>query len=188
MAFVIEKTSNAVNLLDSEKEASKNILYTFPVGCVCTLDQLAKNVIFIVNGDRVREVPFYDIRYKDFGGSVTTWTGTIVAFVNKINNEYFIESGGYLPTGASTLDKQDEQLQQATDYFGKKNIGKILDLANTNGGNSWAGYPLVLVAPPAFSFVFNFGTDFEISAPLTAVNATDLVSILNNSQDYIAFP
>jgi len=148
---------------------------------------LAKNVVFIVNGDRVREVPFYDIRYKYFGGSITTWTGTIVDFVNKINSEYFIQSGGSLPSGASTVTKQDEQLQQATDYFGKKNIGKILDLANTNGANSWAGYPLVLVTPPAFSFVFNFGTYFEISAPLTAVNATDLVSILNNSQDYISF-
>lgn len=188
MSIVIQKKQNSVNVLNTDLAAGQQIEITMPPNCVAR-QQGNHSIIEFLSIDRkvLKSVPFDGVQYQDLAGVATAWSGNFDDFLNKLNNEYFDEKVTVSISGVSTSAKQDEQLQQATDYFSKKNIGKIIDLANTSGGNSWGGYPLNLVAPPSFSFVFNFGTDFEISAPLAAVNATDLVSILNNTQDYISF-
>lgn len=93
MSFVIQKKDNTVNLLDSKKPSSKNIIYTFPIDCVCSENQLADSIVFLIDGNPIKEVPFYGIKYQDFGGNVESWTGNIADFINKINSEYFIKNG-----------------------------------------------------------------------------------------------
>lgn len=106
MAIIIQKVLKAVNVIDTKNEATKNIVASYPLNCICSQDQLGKNIVFVGGAYPGRkEFEFYDIRYQDFVGQVETWTGSIVDFVNKINGEYF----GFtipLPTGAATAANQ----------------------------------------------------------------------------------
>ncbi len=174
MSYVIQKTANAVNLLDTKKAASKNIIYTFPIDTVCSENQLADAIVFLVDGNSKKEVPFYDIKYQDFEDSVKTWTGNIADFVNKINTEYFNNS--VTANGGATANNQ----AITNSYLIKKNIGKILDLATSN------------IDPIAYPFFIDSIEIAGVVIPNPSIaqpieNSKDLAGALNNFQDSVIF-
>lgn len=102
-----------------------------------------------------------------------------------------------LSTKVSTATKQDELkaevqnlIQDVSDFLSKKNIGKVFDLAAPSVG-SWGGFPLNFIDPPLASILITTldteTLNIELEVGLTAVDAKDLVSILNDKQDYYVF-
>jgi len=161
MAYLIQQTAKAINVLDTSKPSGEQIIFVFSP--LEGYPQIIGNSVRISNDEKTQDftTSIAGLMVQSFGGSATLWTGTNDDLITLLSSFFGIDSVG----GANaTVAKQDEQIQQATDYFAKKNIGKILDLANTNGGNTWAGYPLNLVDPPLISFIFNFGIDFKVSS------------------------
>ncbi len=42
MAIIIQKVLNAVNVIDTKNEATKNIVASYPLNCICSQDQMSK--------------------------------------------------------------------------------------------------------------------------------------------------
>ncbi len=204
--LIIQQKDFSVNIVDTSKSDGKQIVFSISVLAQARTQRNGKNIeLYSIGGELLYILPFSGIKVQDIGGSAVRWAGTVDELLTKLNEEYLNNNvsgagGGVvpnplpvtatslpLPTGAATEQEQANLSDKITDYLGKKAIGKILDLANTNGANSWGGYPLNLVDPPLFSFVFNFGLSFSIESGSAADNATELVSILNTSQNYIVF-
>lgn len=91
-----------------------------------------------------------------------------------------------LPSGAATEQEQVNLNDKLTDYFSRKNIGKIFDLDQTASG-TFGGYPLNFIDPPLVSIIFTAGINKDILTGLTASNIADLCSILNDVQTYFLF-
>ncbi len=186
MAYLIQQTADAVNVLDTDKAIGEQIILVFSV--INTIPLIVGDKIRISNNEKRQDfTTFIDgLLVQEIGGSPTLWTGTNDELLELISS-FFETAGGGTGAGTASIDKQDEQLTQATNYQGKKSIGKIIDLENTATG-SWAGYPLDFVNSPLIAIVITTATTNNVlTTSLGAQNATELVSILNKSQVYYFF-
>ena len=121
MAILVQNLAGIVNVLEDTKPAGEQILYTLSKTCVAKpihRDPNPDTVQFMDDEGMPTASVILDgtVQFQDIAGSPTLWAGTIDAFVDKMNNEYFIEAsgGGSLPIGAATEAKQDAQIVEET--------------------------------------------------------------------------
>jgi len=121
-----------------------------------------------------------------FSGNYAQLQIDIEAAVNAANIE-FENFNSAVSGGSATADNQVLQLDQITDYLGKKAIGKIVDLAADQGG-TWNGYPITFLPNEQIGFNIKIdNVEYPIPNDMPADNATELVSLLNSSQSYLYF-
>lgn len=187
MSIIIQKKANSVNVVNTELTAGQQIEITMPPNCIAR-QQGNHSIVEFLSIDRrvLKSVPFVDIEYQDLAGVPTLWTGNFDDFLNKLNNEYFDETvtANASVSGVSTEAKQTDQLNQATDYFAKKSIGKIVDIGANSG---FPGYPIILDDVPAFTLTTTGGINTDYNGGGIINDAQSLVSALNNLQTKFTF-
>ena len=194
MSIIIQKKENSVNIVNTELTAGQQIEITMPPNCIAR-QQGNHSIIEFLSIDRrvLKSVPFIGIEYQDLAGVPTVWVGDFDDFLNKLNNEYFDETvtaaitGSISVSGVSSEAKQIDQLTQATNYQGKKAIGKTIDLA-ADQALAWNGYPITFLPNEFIGFLLKFdNVEYNIPNDNTIDNVGELVSLLNTLQSYIVF-
>ena len=129
MAFIIEQSSNVINVIDtSMPDISERIVDAFSLDSVAkpvpqTAPNLDKLRIYSANGDFKREFTLDGtLQTQDQNAAPITWTGTLDELSNKINNQYFVEQsggGGTFPPDYSNSGLQTD-LKNLTAAKGKR--------------------------------------------------------------------
>jgi hypothetical protein len=121
-----------------------------------------------------------------FSGNYAQLQIDIEAAVDAANIE-FENFNSAVSGGSATADNQVLQIDQITNYLGKKAIGKIVDLAADQGG-TWNGYPITFLLNEQIGFNIKIdNVEYPIPNDMPADSAAELVSLLNTSQSYLSF-
>lgn len=115
--------------------------------------------------------------------------GTQVGTTQELIQNYIlsISSSSIVVSGSATEAKQTDQINQATNYFSKKAIGRTIDLT-ADVSAAWSGYPLQFTASQLDAFTFRINNVFyDVPNDVQINTVEDLVSILNANQNYLVF-
>lgn len=188
MAFRIDQTTLGFNVIDkSVLDVNKQIVASYYIGDTFVKIEAATNKLVVYSDCNSQSNSFKvdnsQLYFKDIAGVETVWNGVNDDLIDKVNS-YLVSATS---ATSATEAKQTEQINQATNYFGKKAIGRTIDLADDVSA-AWSGYPLQFSASQLDAFTFRINNIvYDVPNDVQINTVEDLVSLLNANQNYLVF-
>jgi len=122
MAIIIQQLENVINILESTRAAGEQIINSLAVDCVAKVQHKDpySDQVNIMDGDgKPTQVIKFDgtVEVQDIGRSPSAFVGTIDEFVNKLNDEYFINTVSQAKSNYQKLISEADDLSKVFSYL-----------------------------------------------------------------------
>ncbi len=196
MATLVQQLTNVVNIIDT---VTGQIQTPLSIMCVAVPHRKGgayDDYVQIMDayGKPAANIQFISgtTEVQDDGGAAAPFVGTLDAFVDKLNNEYFVLNVTSSPpvgtTDVNVVSSTPQLALESTQLEIRDNTQTtettpFFDLASVTAG-PFLPYPRQLVQ---FSVVTASGAFGPVAISITANNASEVVSILNAAQSFVVF-